>query len=191
MWINYVRIRRVNSIHKLRKTKTNPKKDPISCCLWTLFFYLHAIILLSTGNYSFLFEEVADFRLANQEKKRDLLSESHLQLTTNAKQFKLDRKWTHKRANWRETTFNFVDTMISKRHVKRKLGQVVQISLQCRKFAVSDSKTLKFREDWDLLSVYHYPNNPLSPDSDQDQFSPNNIHMLPREMVMRVNKMIT
>ena len=33
--------------------------------------------------------------------------------------------------------------------------------------------------------------NPLSPDSDQYQFSPNNIHMLPREMIMRVNKMIT
>ena len=33
--------------------------------------------------------------------------------------------------------------------------------------------------------------NPLSPNSDQDQFSPNNIYMLPREMVMRVNKMIT
>ena len=33
--------------------------------------------------------------------------------------------------------------------------------------------------------------NPLSPDSDQDQVSPNNIYMLPREMVMRVNKMIT
>ena len=33
--------------------------------------------------------------------------------------------------------------------------------------------------------------NPLSPDSDQDQFSPNNIHMLPREMIMRVDKMIT
>ena len=32
--------------------------------------------------------------------------------------------------------------------------------------------------------------NPSSPNSDQDQFSPNNIHMLPREMVMRVNKMI-
>ena len=31
----------------------------------------------------------------------------------------------------------------------------------------------------------------LNPDSDQDQFSPNNIHMLPREMVMRVNEMIT
>lgn len=144
MWINYVRNKRVNSVHNLRKIKTNPKKDPISCCLWTLFFYLHAIILLSTGNYGFLFEKVADFRLASVEKKRDLLSESRLQLTANAKQFKLDRKWTHKRANWRETTFNFVDTMISKRHVKRKLGQVVQISPQCRKFAVSDSKTLKY-----------------------------------------------
>ena len=33
--------------------------------------------------------------------------------------------------------------------------------------------------------------NPLSPDSDQHQFSPNNIHMLPREMIMRVNKMVT
>ena len=31
--------------------------------------------------------------------------------------------------------------------------------------------------------------NPFSRDSDQHQFSPNNIHMLPREMVIRVNKM--
>ena len=31
--------------------------------------------------------------------------------------------------------------------------------------------------------------NPLRPDGDQHQFSPNNIHMLPREMVIRVNKM--
>ena len=30
--------------------------------------------------------------------------------------------------------------------------------------------------------------NPLSPNSDQHQFSPNNVHMLPREMVMRVIK---
>ena len=30
----------------------------------------------------------------------------------------------------------------------------------------------------------------LSPNSDQHQFSPNNIHILPREMIMRVNKMI-
>ena len=33
--------------------------------------------------------------------------------------------------------------------------------------------------------------NPLSPNGDQHQFSPNNIYMLPRGMVMRVNKMIT
>ena len=33
--------------------------------------------------------------------------------------------------------------------------------------------------------------NPLSPDSDQHQFSPKNIHMLPRQMIMRVIKMIT
>ena len=33
--------------------------------------------------------------------------------------------------------------------------------------------------------------NPWSPNSDQHQFSPNNIHMLPREMVARINQMIT
>ena len=33
--------------------------------------------------------------------------------------------------------------------------------------------------------------NPLSPNSDQHQFSPNTIHMLPREMVMRIKEMIT
>ena len=33
--------------------------------------------------------------------------------------------------------------------------------------------------------------NPLGPNGDQHKFSLNNIHMLPREMVMRVNKMIT
>ena len=33
--------------------------------------------------------------------------------------------------------------------------------------------------------------NPLSPNSDQQPISPNNIHMLPSEIVMRVNKMIT
>ena len=31
----------------------------------------------------------------------------------------------------------------------------------------------------------------ISPNGDQHQFSPNNIHLLPRGMVMRVNKMIT
>ena len=33
--------------------------------------------------------------------------------------------------------------------------------------------------------------NPLSPNSDQHQFSPNNIHRLSREMVMRIYQMIT
>ena len=33
--------------------------------------------------------------------------------------------------------------------------------------------------------------NPLSPNGDQHQFSPNDIHTLSKEMVMRVNKMIT
>ena len=31
--------------------------------------------------------------------------------------------------------------------------------------------------------------NPLSANSDQHQFSPNNIHMLPRKIIIRVNKM--
>ena len=33
--------------------------------------------------------------------------------------------------------------------------------------------------------------NPLSPNGDQHQFSPNNIHTLSRGMVMSINKMIT
>ena len=33
--------------------------------------------------------------------------------------------------------------------------------------------------------------NPLSPNSDQHQFSPNNIHTMSRDEVMRINKMIT
>ena len=33
--------------------------------------------------------------------------------------------------------------------------------------------------------------NLLSPNGEQHKFSPNNIHTLPKEMVMRVNKMIT
>ena len=33
--------------------------------------------------------------------------------------------------------------------------------------------------------------NPLSPNSDQHQFSPDNIRTLSRDMVMRINKMIT
>ena len=33
--------------------------------------------------------------------------------------------------------------------------------------------------------------NPLSPNSDQHQFSPNNIHTLSRNKVMRINEIIT
>ena len=33
--------------------------------------------------------------------------------------------------------------------------------------------------------------NPLSANSDQKQFSPNNTHTLSRDKVMRINKMIT
>ena len=33
--------------------------------------------------------------------------------------------------------------------------------------------------------------NPLSPNSDQNQFSPDNICTLSRDTVMRINKMIT
>ena len=37
--------------------------------------------------------------------------------------------------------------------------------------------------------MYKLQFNPLNPNSDQHQVSPNNILKLPREMVMRVNKM--
>ena len=33
--------------------------------------------------------------------------------------------------------------------------------------------------------------NPLSPNGDQHQFSPNNIHTLSRDTVMRINEIIT
>ena len=42
-----------------------------------------------------------------------------------------------------------------------------------------------------LLCMLKCEINPLSPNSDQHQFSPDNIHVLPREMIMRVNIMIT
>ena len=48
------------------------------------------------------------------------------------------------------------------------------------------NKNMKVEDPWNFEYL-----NPLSPNSDQHQFSPNNIHMLPRKMVMRVNKIIT
>ena len=41
-----------------------------------------------------------------------------------------------------------------------------------------------------LQKLCLYSLNPLSPNSDQHQFSPNNIHRLSKETVMRINKMI-
>ena len=35
-----------------------------------------------------------------------------------------------------------------------------------------------------------FPVNPSSPNTDQHQFSPNNIHTMSRDKVMRINKMI-
>ena len=40
-------------------------------------------------------------------------------------------------------------------------------------------------------TLYLFTFNPLSAKSDQHQFSPNNIHTLSRDKVMRINKMIT
>ena len=39
--------------------------------------------------------------------------------------------------------------------------------------------------------LYRHPRNPLSPNSDQHQFSPNIIHTFSRDKVRRINKMIT
>ena len=39
--------------------------------------------------------------------------------------------------------------------------------------------------------IGHNKINPLSPNSDQHQFSPNDIHRLSRAKSMRINKMIT
>ena len=48
------------------------------------------------------------------------------------------------------------------------------------------------KKNRDVIHKTSYPLlNPLGPNSDQHQFSPNNINMLPREMVMSVNKMIS
>ena len=48
---------------------------------------------------------------------------------------------------------------------------------------------LQFDRDCDAPQKFRI--NPLSPNSDQHQFSPNNIHRLSRDKVVRSNKMIT
>ena len=44
---------------------------------------------------------------------------------------------------------------------------------------------LQATDEGDLFQTLHI--NPLSPNSDQHQFSPNNIHTLSRDKVMRIN----
>ena len=41
------------------------------------------------------------------------------------------------------------------------------------------------------VGVHHFGINPLSPNNDQHQFSPKDIHRLSTEMVLRINKTIT
>ena len=42
-----------------------------------------------------------------------------------------------------------------------------------------------------LFALFCFFLNPLSPNGDQDQFSPNDIHTLSRDKVMRINEMIS
>ena len=57
--------------------------------------------------------------------------------------------------------------------------EILQLSLQCTK-RIGQSK-----------ECFPWWVNPLSTNSDQQQFSPHNIHTLSRDKVMRINKMIT
>ena len=50
---------------------------------------------------------------------------------------------------------------------------------------------LTFTETSGTVTKWKEKFNPLGHNSDHRQFSPNNIHMLPREIVMRINKMIS
>ena len=52
---------------------------------------------------------------------------------------------------------------------------------------VSDFRFVRFR----FGSMKTHTFNPSSPNSDQHHFSPNDIHRLSRDEVIRINKMIT
>ena len=66
-----------------------------------------------------------------------------------------------------------------------KRGYVLYVPVWISKLVVSC-----IEEEAMSLSVFHCC-IPLSPNSDQHQFSPNDIHTLAREMVMGINKMLT
>ena len=63
----------------------------------------------------------------------------------------------------------------------------------CRHFKLSWNTTALSQSNCKNFSCSSIKNliNPLSPNSVQHQFSPNNIHTLSRDKVMRINKMIT
>ena len=60
---------------------------------------------------------------------------------------------------------------------------------KCKKILLS-SPSLKMQSTSPPWG-YNFTNNPLSPNNDQHQFSPNDIQRLSRDKVMRINKMIT
>jgi len=79
---------------------------------------------------------------------------------------------------------------------------IVWLDAQSRKLAKSTAVLLKIkgpssthRPQGPKNASYVHPSvdsiNPLSPNSNQHQFSPNNIHTLSRDTVMRINKVIT
>ena len=56
---------------------------------------------------------------------------------------------------------------------------------------VTDSKEVK-QTKIELTELYTvFAVNPLSPNGDQHQFSPNDIHTLSRDKVMRIDRMVT
>ena len=65
-----------------------------------------------------------------------------------------------------------------------ELGTAVAWRLKRALIFLSQSRVIKQTVSFSLMK-----SGKSSPNSDQHQVSPNNIHMLPREMVMRVNKM--
>ena len=70
------------------------------------------------------------------------------------------------------------------------------VSPQCRETKWSKVSLTKEQHDcyvstWNYRSSIVRGVNPLSANGDQHQFSPNNIHNLSRDKVMRMNEMIT
>ena len=64
---------------------------------------------------------------------------------------------------------------------------IVWLDAQSRKLAKSTAVLLKIKGP----SSTHRPQAPKNENSNQHQFSPNDIHTLSRDTVMRINKMIT